>query len=388
MVTKPSRLRQWWDWLNVGSVAVAEASYQPRPPDLPPGRPNISSGAGPEVRNNPFQPLSLWLPLRQPAIWAGICLIAGTVSELPLHAFRHLERLDPSPTLLASPSPSWSRSEIWRALILDYLIFGNAIAHLSDFDDLGWPQRMRPLPAEMVEARVVDGEIESYRYNDRPLSTDEIFHIRWVTVPGYAFGIGLLEAHSDGLLLMDRIRRHARGHFEGAGVPSGILHVKRDEVTQEQSTDLKERWLEAHSGTETPAVLSQIVDWESVASNPEQSQLLQSRQYSATEAEFMLALPAGMLGGTGGGGGRMTYQNVESINRSFYDRTLMPILTTAEQRLTRSLPGVQYAKFIVEGLLRSDALTRHRIYELNLKNGIRTVDEIRRLEDLPPMEGQ
>jgi HK97 family phage portal protein len=387
-MTAAERLRQWWDWATVGPVAVAEASYEPRPPDLPPGRPNISSGAGPEVRNLPFAPVTLWLALRQPPIWRGINLIAGTVSSLPLHSFRHLERIEPTPQLLRDPSPTMTRSEIWRALMVDFLVYGNAIAHLSEWDEWAWPHRMRPLPAEGVEARVVDGEIVEYRYNETTLSPAEILHLRWLTVPGYAFGIGLLEAHSDGLVLMERLRRHARGHFDGEAVPSGLLKVHRAEVTKEQAERLKGDWMEAHSGARTPGVLPEEVDWISVAVNPEQSQLLQSRQYSAAEAEFMLNLPPGMLGGSGVGGGRMTYQNVESLDRLFHDQTLLPILATAEQRLTRSLPGLQYAKFAVDGLLRGDSLTRHRIYEIELNTGIRTIDEIRALEDLPPRPGQ
>jgi HK97 family phage portal protein len=381
-----SLARQVWDWAN-GYQAVADASFQPRAPELPPGLPNISSGAGPEVRNLPWMPVTEMLALRQPALWSGINLIAGTVGSLPLHGFRHLERVWPTPDFLSQPSPSWTRSELWRALVVDYLIWGNAIAHLQDFDEWGWPHRMRPLPAQEVEARVVDGEVEAYRYNDLPISPAEILHLRWLTRPGHAFGLGILEVLRRTLELMDRLGSHAHEHFRAAGIPSGVINVHRDEVTQEQIDEIKERWMEAHSGpVETPAVLSQVLDWQQVASNPEQSQLLQSRQYSAVEAEFMLNLPPGMLGGGGvGSGGRMIYQNIESLNRMFHERTLVPILTTAEQRLTSLLPGVQYAKFAVEGLLRGDVLTRHRVYEIELNTGIRTIDEIRALEDLPPL---
>lgn len=382
-----SVVRAAWEWTFPSMPLAAEASYQPRPPDEPPGLPNISSGAGPEVRNLPWSPVTIWLALRQPAVWRGINLIAGTVGSLPLHAFRRLDRVTPTPDFLAEPSPSWTRAEVWRALMVDYLVHGNAIAHLLDFDDWAWPHHLRPLPADQVSAVVVDGEITQYRYNDSLLSPAEVLHLRWLTVPGWAFGVGILEAQRRTLELMNQLHGHARQHFRGAAIPSGVINVHRDEVSQEQANLIKERWMEAHSGeTPTPAVLSQLMDWQTVSFNPEQSQLLESRQYSAVEAEFMLNLPPGMLGAGGvSSGGRLTYQNLENLNRTFYEQTLLPILTGFEERLSSLLPGVQYAKFSVDGLLRGDALTRHRVYEIELNTGIRTLNEIRALEDLPPL---
>jgi HK97 family phage portal protein len=367
---------------------LADVTYQPRPPDLRPGYPNISIGAGPQVVNfNTWQSVDEWLAFRQPAIWRGVVLIASTISVLPIHGYRHLERLEPTPQLLREPSPTWTRAETWHALIVDYLLWGNAIAHLTDIDDWGHPQRLRPLPAEQVVARVVDGEIEEYSYHDRPLAPEEVFHIRWNVRPGWAFGVGVLAALPDTLRLMEQLRKHATGHFQNAAVPPGILNVDRDEVTEAQLETLKRGWTEGRRAGGV-GVLNKLVSWQDVANNPEQSQLLESRQYSATEAEYVLNLPPGILGGTQGSGGRLTYQNLEQLETTFHRQTLWPILTKAEHKLGPLLPGVQYAKFELAGLLRADTKTRYEEYDIALRNGFLTIDEIRALEDRPPMPEQ
>lgn len=46
-----------------------------------------------------------------------------------------------------------------------------------------------------------------------------------------------------------------------------------------------------------------------------------------------------------------------------------------------------YAKFSVEGLLRSDSAARAAFYSVMVNNGILTRDEVRELEDREPMGG-
>ena len=72
--------------------------------------------------------------------------------------------------------------------------------------------------------------------------------------------------------------------------------------------------------------------------------------------------------------------------------TLRPWLSRFEQQISRQLltPGEQeryYAEFNIEGLLRADSASRASFYQTLVQNGILTRDEVRRLENLPPMGG-
>jgi hypothetical protein len=42
-------------------------------------------------------------------------------------------------------------------------------------------------------------------------------------------------------------------------------------------------------------------------------------------------------------------------------------------------------RFNVDGVLRSDLKTRYEAHAIALSNGFMTVDEVRQIEDLPPM---
>ena len=69
--------------------------------------------------------------------------------------------------------------------------------------------------------------------------------------------------------------------------------------------------------------------------------------------------------------------------------TLNPIIKQYESEFNRKLltPGQiargYYFKFNVNGLMRGDTAARTQFYQMMIRNGIATPNELRRLEDLP-----
>jgi hypothetical protein len=63
----------------------------------------------------------------------------------------------------------------------------------------------------------------------------------------------------------------------------------------------------------------------------------------------------------------------------------MPYLVALEDGLSALVPRPQRVRFNVDGVLRSDLKTRYEAHAIALSNGFMTVDEVRQIEDLPPM---
>src|SRR3990172_8416652 len=63
--------------------------------------------------------------------------------------------------------------------------------------------------------------------------------------------------------------------------------------------------------------------------------------------------------------------------------------STASRRTSsgRRSGDTTYIKFNVAGLLRGDLVSRYGAYATGLLNGFLSIDDVRRLEDLPPVEG-
>jgi hypothetical protein len=68
---------------------------------------------------------------------------------------------------------------------------------------------------------------------------------------------------------------------------------------------------------------------------------------------------------------------------------LQGYLTRIERAWSRLLPDRIVVKFNLNALLRSDVETRNKVYDMRLKNGSMTVNEVRALEDEAPLaDGQ
>ena len=77
---------------------------------------------------------------------------------------------------------------------------------------------------------------------------------------------------------------------------------------------------------------------------------------------------------------------------NFLAFTLRPYLKRIESSIKKNLlkPAEQvkfYAEFSVEGLLRADTKTRFEVYSIAVQNGLKTRNEVRALENDPPMDG-
>jgi phage portal protein BeeE len=81
----------------------------------------------------------------------------------------------------------------------------------------------------------------------------------------------------------------------------------------------------------------------------------------------------------------MTYSNVESRALDLLRYAIDPVLCVIEQGLSELLPRPQYVQAKRDALLRMTTLDRYQAHALALSSGWKTLDEVRALEDLPPL---
>jgi hypothetical protein len=137
-------------------------------------------------------------------------------------------------------------------------------------------------------------------------------------------------------------------------------------------------------------VLEAGLKYQSVTMNPEAAQMLETRAFNVEEICRWFRVPPFMVG-------HMDKQSswaasVEAQNLHFLTNSLRPLLVNIEQEITRCLIGDAdadefFAEFSVEGLLRADSAGRGAWYNTALMNGWMSRNEVRRLENLPPIPG-
>jgi HK97 family phage portal protein len=138
-----------------------------------------------------------------------------------------------------------------------------------------------------------------------------------------------------------------------------------------------------HGGTRPKiAVLNATTDFQELRMDPFAAQLSELRRMSTLDIAQLFGVPPYLLGLPGDSA---TYANVESRAIEFREYTLLPWIRLIESCLDAQFPRGTSLKIKTAGLERADTATRYNAYKTALDAGFLTINDVRRLEDLPEL---
>jgi len=154
---------------------------------------------------------------------------------------------------------------------------------------------------------------------------------------------------------------------------------------------LKSSWNNGYSGpynSNRTAILEEGLDFKPITIPASDRQLLDSRQFQVQEIARIFRVPPHLIGDLS----KANYNSMEQLSIEFVRTTLRPYLVNIESELNRKLfreseRGKFYIKMSVEGLLRGDSQARANFYKEMLQTGVFSINEVRRFEDMNPVEG-
>lgn len=339
--------------------------------------------------------------LQLDAVWACARLVSQTISTLPLHLYqrdaqgRSTVATDHSlyRVLHDKPNAEMTSVEFWEAMFACKLLWGNAYAEIVR----GVGDRVLaliPLYPERVQIiREDDGSLtyrHTYRGITQPFRDDQVLHLKGFSLDGQV-GLSAIAAGKHSLGTAMGAERTAGSLFRNGMRPSGAL-VAPNYLTKDQRVEAKsylEQFQGAHNTGKVP-LLEGGWKFESLSIPPEDAQLLQTRAFNIEMiCRWFGVLPV-MIGhmdkATAWGTG------LEQMNLWFLTYTLRSHLKATEQAiwskcLTASEQRRFYPEFNVEGLMRADSKGRADLYRAMVTNGLRTPNELRALDNEPPLPG-
>jgi HK97 family phage portal protein len=333
------------------------------------------------------------------AVYAAIRLISDTVGGLPLDAFQKTnglrQPLRPKPSWIENPSPdkSVTRVELISQIVASLLTDGNAFIAVTR-DSSGAPVFLDVLAPRAITVTRVDGvpvyEVTTPAGAKATYTQDEIIHIPLFRLPGFHRGLSPID-HLKATYGVAIAAEEYGGRFFGQNAtPSGIVNVPGD-LTEEQATSIRRNFARHHEGLGNAhriAVLTGGAKFDAISITPEQAQFLELRGFQVEEIARIFRVPAHLLGILKPGA--VSYASVELQAQEYVTFTIKPILDRLETGLARLIPGGDtYIRFNVEGLLRADTKSRYDALASAINVGWISVDEARRIEDLPPLpDGQ
>jgi HK97 family phage portal protein len=164
-------------------------------------------------------------------------------------------------------------------------------------------------------------------------------------------------------------------------MPTMILKSNGASLPPDRISKLLESWGQARRNRST-AFLNADVTLDAVGFDPEKMQLNAARNYIATELSRAIGIPAYFTDAPTGSS--MTYSNATLAKQNLLDFSLIPIMTSIEERLSMPdfTPSSQVARFDLDAYLRGSAIERAQVYEVLNRIGALSVEEIQRKEDM------
>lgn len=332
-------------------------------------------------------------------VYACARLLAGTVSSLPLMVYRdqngHRE-VDRSSRLWSvlhdQPNQHMTASDFWQAMILQWALRGNAYAQIIRDAD-GDLVSLWPLSADQMTV-FSDKETGKliYQYTRDgetfDLAPEQVLHIKDIGTG--LMGFSKLEFMGASVNESMSTQDYTMQNAANFGRPSGVLTVDHVlDPKKGQKKQIREALFDFKSESGKLIVLEADMKFQQVALTPEQSQLLESRQYGVEELCRWFGVPPVLVGASGA----TTWgSGIAEIVAGFHKFTLNPLLKSIEQAiegrvLTLDERGKVIVEFNLDAFFRGDLQSRYAAYATAVQNGFKTRNEVRALENDPPIEG-
>jgi HK97 family phage portal protein len=328
------------------------------------------------------------------AVYACVRLLADTISTLPVDTFYReggaRKPFRPKPLWVENPDIGTAREDFLQQAMVSLLLDGNVFIRIFG-SRTGEIISLVVLDPTRVEVRRNPATREIEYVIDagtgKTLRADEVLHITELRKPGALRGISRIEEVKQSLGLASALEEFSARFFGQGSVTQGIIEWPGN-LTREQAKDLASGFEEGHKGlkrSHRPGVLFGGARFVKTGVDPNEAQMLESRQFAVEEIARIFRCPLHLLQVSTPGA--MSYASVEQNAIQFAQYTLRPIISKFETALSSLLPGPAFVKFNLDAILRGDIQTRFAAYSTGQLAGFLSVNDIHRLEDMPPADG-
>ncbi|MBF6637896.1 phage portal protein [Rouxiella badensis] len=334
-------------------------------------------------------------------VWACVRLISSVTSCLPLDVFetqndnRQKVGLDnPLARLLRySPNQYMTAQEFRECMTMQLAFYGNAYA-LVERNGAGDVISLLPLNSVNMDVRL-EGKKIVYRYKRDSeyanFTQKDIFHLKGFGFNGLVGMSPIAFATKTAGVAVAMEDQQREFYANGAKSPK-ILSTGDKVLTKEQRDQLQENFKEIAGGPVKKRlwILEAGFTAQDIGVSPQDAETMASRKFQVSEIARFFGVPPHLVGdvekSTSWGTG------IEQQNLGFLQYTLEPYLTRWEQSIWRWLVKPSdisriHAEHNLDGLLRGDSASRATFMTTLVNSGQRTVNEMRRLDNLPPLPG-
>jgi HK97 family phage portal protein len=342
-------------------------------------------------RANYYFPPTVETALTDAAVWACVDVLSGSVGSLPLDAVRKMGEarlsITPTPAVIAQPSKV-TTIDVWLYQLMQAMTTdGNGFGIVTSTDRLARAESIELVnPSQVTDRKVVNGipqacvdgkEMQLYPYGD-------LWHVPGkMVVAGSPFALSPIEYAGNSIRAALSAEKFGYDFFKSGGHPTTVLSADYDPGPTE-GKNIIDRFIES-ADNRRPVFVGGAIKVDKLSIDPKDSQFIELLRFCTEQVARFFRVPPSMIF-SAVSGESVTYANVSQADLHYLKHSLDVYLVRIENALSALLAPGDIARFNRNALLRADAETRNRVYDMRLKNGSLTKDEVRALEDEPPLQ--
>lgn len=220
-----------------------------------------------------------------------------------------------------------------------------------------------------------------------------VHHVRWGSTNNYV-GMSPIELHAESVGLAQAVRQYTSKSFANGVAISGVIERPREApaIKDQGSVDrILDQWGSKFGGMDNAkkvAMLQEGMTFKPVSMNNVDAEIVAILKLAGADIARMYKIPLPMINDLE----KANYNTIEQLLIQFVVFGLLPWVKRHEQSMMRDflLPADRreyFIEFNLSGLLRGDQKSRYESYAIGRQWGWLSVNDIRRLENMPPVDG-
>jgi HK97 family phage portal protein len=331
--------------------------------------------------------------LTVPAFSAASTFLPRTMSAIPLHAFRNTPdgpvRISGALETIIheAPNPEWTsqklRQHFWHQVftggrgLLWIERSGNSIVGLWPID-----------PCNVEIKRTAKG-VTTYKVGSKTYQSSEIIDVPFLLKSDGLGHYGPINLGAKAIQLALAMNQYGSTFFAGGGVPPLAVKGPMEDGKEAMKRALTQIQQSIEAARETSIPIAKMppgYDLTPIGFDPEKGQMTDARRFQVEEIARVFNLPPVFLQDLTHG----TFSNTEQQDLHLVKHLVAQWAEAFEQELNLKLfgqrNGGRFVEHTLDGLLRGDFKSRMEAHASSVQNAIRTPNEVRALENLPPLK--
>ena len=285
-----------------------------------------------------------------------------------------------------------TKFNVFKKIVEDVILKGNAYLYINR-DEAGHPKSLTYLRPSQVAIQYNELTQDLYylvtssnKVTKMKILDKDMCHFVMHSNDGVN-GLSIISYATRTIDSANATEQSAKQFFDSGCSINGIVRLKNPIVSDKQRNEIRQNWSQIHGGDNCSGVcvLSGVEDFTPITSDPNKSQMLETRRFNITEVARWFNINPILLGDLS----HTAYNDIEAANIEFVQHTLLPWIEMLQNELTRKLivNKKRYIDLDENVLLKSNKTNMANYCKTLVTGGIMTANEARAQLGLNPMDG-